>query len=136
MDDGLLLRHSVKTDNMPAFEALADAIDATAAMAITLRPDSASGRSALRVAVEKQPPNHAVAERLLSMYAAGVAQPSGYAYAVHFEAAPTLKDDLIFILKHATGCTELVVGLLETTETVMAPASRYPGPGFACLILG
>ena len=49
---------------------------------------------------------------------------------MHFEAAPSLKDDLIFILKHATSCIEPVVGLLETSGVVTAPACRLPGPRF------
>jgi hypothetical protein len=125
--DGALLRHAVETDNEVACKLLLDAITRTGSKTITLHPDS-SGRSILRVAAEKEPPNRPVVERLLQMYGA-MAQDknTGYAYVVHCEAAPTLKDDMIFIFKHAETCIEPVVRLLETAGTVLAPAGFQRG---------
>ena len=106
---------------MEAFRLLAVAIDNTDAKAVPLYPDE-TGRSIICLAIEQEPPNHEVVERLFAMYAAKVATKNdGYCYAVHFEAAPTLKDDLIYIMRYAKSCVEPAIDLLKKAGLVVAP---------------
>eukprot|EP01043_Picozoa_sp_COSAG02_P023738 COSAG02_NODE_1275_length_13506_cov_8.845603_18_plen_1068_part_00 len=127
MDGAVLLRHTVQTRNLESFTLLAAAIDQTDAKAIPLYPDE-TGRSIVRLAIEQDPPIREVVERLFAMYATKVGTPDGYSYAVHFEAAPTLKDDLLYIMRHAKSCVEPAVDLLKNSGLVMAPRDYQAGP--------
>ena len=119
-DDGALMRFLVATDDTAAFKLVADAIRSGPVPA--QMPADASGRSLLRLAAERSPPNRAIVEEIFSLIAAALADPvRGYDYAVFFESAPTLLDDLVFIFKYADPVIEPALCLLEDSGFVAAP---------------
>jgi hypothetical protein len=89
---------------------------------ITLAPD-ADGKSALRYALEADPPDRPAIKAILESASAGFATEFGFAYR---EEASTLYEDVLFLAEEVPNCLDLLVASLLNSAGALtrSPAER------------
>jgi hypothetical protein len=128
---GALFRELILLDDMysdsfdcDSFKAIVDDMYSGDTTPVLRMPPDETGRSLLRLAAERQPPNRAIITDIRRLVGTSVTDAEqGYYYTVFFDLAPTLADDLVFIFKYADTLLEPVLVFLE--EHGLAPAPEH-----------